>query len=133
MTKSPKDHLKNLYALRSDCPVAAVLDILGDKWTLIVIRDMFLGKNTYGELQQGPESIPTNILADRLKKLQAVGIIERQLYQEKPKRYHYQLTQRGNELAPLLIELVRWGLKHIPGTVAKNIIKPYLQGKKFLT
>ena len=126
MNPSKCEDLQSLKALRSTCPVAGVLDMLGDKWTLIVIRDMFLGKKTYGELQQGPEGIPTNILADRLKKLQGAGIVDKQLYQEKPKRYQYLLTEKGLELAPLLIEVVRWGLKHIPGTVAKDVIKPYL-------
>lgn len=126
MKESSSNNLQCLKAQRSSCPVAGVLDILGDKWTLIVVRDMLLGKKTYGELQQGPESIPTNILADRLKKLQAAGIIDKQLYQEKPKRYEYVLTQKGMELAPMIIELVRWGLKYIPGSIAKDVVKPYL-------
>lgn len=115
-----------LKALRSPCPVAGVLDILGDKWTLIVVRDLLLGKKTYGEFQHSPEGIPTNILADRLKKLQSVGIIEKQLYQEKPKRYEYVLTAKGKELSPMILELVRWGLKHVAGTLVEDAVKPYL-------
>lgn len=115
-----------LKALRSTCPVAGVLDVLGDKWTLIVVRDMLLGKKTYGEFQQSPENIPTNILADRLKKLQAGGILNKQLYQERPKRYQYELSDKGKELAPLILELVRWGLKHVDGTIAKDVVLPYL-------
>ena len=60
---------------RSICPVSCVLDILGDKWTLLVVRDMFMGKKTYGELQKSPEKIPTNILAERLKRLERSDVM----------------------------------------------------------
>lgn len=112
---------------RSPCPVACTLDVLGDKWTLIVVRDLLLGKTTYGELQQSPESIPTNILADRLKRLQAAGVIEKALYQERPPRYAYRLTQKGRDLGPVLLEMVRWGLKHIAGTDAPAQVKALLE------
>ena len=67
---------------RSTCPVACTLDILGDKWTLLVIRDLFLGKKTYGDFQSSPEGIPTNILAERLKRLVEKGIVRKYPYQE---------------------------------------------------
>jgi DNA-binding HxlR family transcriptional regulator len=99
-------------AKRSDCPVSNTLDILGDRWTLIVVRDLFLGKRRYGELAAATEKIPTNILADRLKLLQAYGVIERMAYQERPKRYEYRLTEKGRDLAPVLRAMVKWGRKH---------------------
>lgn len=102
---------------RSPCPVSNTLDILGDKWTLLVIRDLFMGKRLYREFAESPEGIPTNILADRLKRLEAEGIVTREPYQERPVRYAYTLTRKGEELLPVLAEIVRWGNRHIPGTV----------------
>ena len=103
--------------IRSACPVSSVLDIIGDKWTLLVIRDLlFLGKRLYSELADSMEKIPTNILADRLKKLEAAGIIEKNPYQDKPVRYAYTLTDRGQALRPLLVEMATWGNEYINGT-----------------
>lgn len=101
---------------RSACPVANTLDIVGDKWSLLIVRDMRHGKRTYGELADSPERIPTNILADRLRRLEEAGIVERSAYQDRPPRYAYTLTDKGKELGELLQALVRWGKKHIPGT-----------------
>lgn len=104
--------------MRSMCPVSSVLDIIGDKWTLLVVRDlMFLGKRMYNELADSMEKIPTNILADRLKKLEAADIIEKKPYQEKPVRYAYTLTKRGEALRPTLVALATWGNSYIAGTV----------------
>jgi DNA-binding HxlR family transcriptional regulator len=98
---------------RSSCPVACSLDFIGDKWTLLVVRDLFSDKYTYSQLQKGREKIPTNILADRLKRLEYHGIITKELYQLRPKRYAYHLTNRGRDLGPVLLELVKWGSKHL--------------------
>lgn len=105
---------------RSACPVANTLDIVGDKWSLLIIRDMRHGKRTYGELADSPEGIPTNILADRLRRLEEAGIVVRSAYQDRPPRYAYTLTDKGNDLRELLQALVRWGKKHIPGTRTLN-------------
>ena len=103
--------------MRSRCPMSSTLDILGDKWTLLVVRDLlFLDKKTYSELVDSAEGIPTNILADRLKRLEQAGIINKQPYQEKPVRYEYLLTKMGKDLLPIMIEIARWGNTHIPGT-----------------
>jgi DNA-binding HxlR family transcriptional regulator len=101
---------------RSACPVAGTLDVVGDKWSLLVVRDMLHGKRTYGELCASPERIPTNILAERLKRLEQAGIIERAAYQQRPARYAYTLTAKGRELGGVLLALVQWGERHIPGT-----------------
>jgi Predicted transcriptional regulators len=101
---------------RSPCPLANALDIVGDKWSLLVIRDLILGATTYNELHQAPEGIPTNILADRLKRLQEQGIIKKQVYQQHPPRYSYHLTDKGNGLKPVLLEMLKWGLEYVPGT-----------------
>ncbi len=105
---------------RSACAVANSLDIVGDKWTLLVVRDLLHGKRTYGELANSPERIPTNILADRLKRLESAGIIASTPYQERPVRYAYTLTPKGRALGDVLLAFVRWGKQHIPGTVALN-------------
>jgi DNA-binding HxlR family transcriptional regulator len=102
---------------RSDCAIANSLDILGDKWSLLVVRDLLHGKRTYGELADSPEGIPTNILADRLKRLERAGIVSSAPYQERPVRYAYTLTPKGNALGEVLLAFVRWGKEHIPGTV----------------
>lgn len=100
---------------RSACPIANALDLLGDRWTLLVVRDlMFCGKRLYGELARCEEGIPTNILADRLKRLEAAGLVRREPYQDHPVRYEYALTSSGADLLPVMRELVRWAGKHIP-------------------
>ncbi len=105
---------------RSACAVASSLDILGDKWSLLVVRDLLHGKRTYGELARSPEHIPTNILADRLKRLDCAGIVTSTPYQQRPVRYEYALTPKGRALGDVLLAFVRWGKQHIPGTVAMN-------------
>jgi DNA-binding HxlR family transcriptional regulator len=105
--------------MRSPCPIANTLDILGDKWTLLVLRDLFAGKSTYGELQSSPEGIPTNILAERLKRLAAHGIIEKEPYQQNPVRYAYRLSRTGRSLGPVLKAMLDWGSGNIRGTEAR--------------
>ena len=105
---------------RSACAIANSLDIVGDKWTLLVVRDLLHGKSTYGELANSPEGIPTNILAERLKRLEAAGIIASTPYQQRPIRYAYTLTPKGRALGDVLLAFVRWGKQHIPGTVTLN-------------
>ncbi len=107
---------------RSPCPIACTLDILGDKWTLLVVRDLRSGKKTYTALQQSPEKIPSNILADRLKRLVEHGIIEKRAYQQHPVRYEYALTDKGKALGKVLQAMVKWGEEHIPGS--KALMKP---------
>jgi DNA-binding HxlR family transcriptional regulator len=100
-------------ARRSDCPVSNALDVFGDRWTLVVVRDLALGGRRFGELAAGPEKIPTNILADRLKLLETVEVIERVAYQERPRRYEYRLTEKGRDLAPVLRAMADWSEKHM--------------------
>ena len=102
--------------LRSGCPIVNGLDIFGDKWTLVIIRDLVCGKKTYSQLQSSPENIPTNRLAERLKMLESQQIVHRQLYQQKPKRYEYLLTEKGQDLLPVLQQISKWSNKHIADT-----------------
>ena len=108
---------------RSLCPVACMLDVLGDKWTLLVVRDILFGKHTFKALQQSPEKIPSNILADRLKRLQQEKIIERTLYQERPKRYTYKLTEKGLDLKPVMQSLITWSNKYNQDTYDMSKVK----------
>lgn len=100
---------------RSHCPVTNGLDVFGDKWTLLIVRDLVLGKTRYGEFAQSPESIPSNILADRLKRLEIAGIVVKRAYCEKPVRYEYSLTEKGRDLVPVLEAMADWALKHVAG------------------
>lgn len=101
---------------RSPCPVACTLDLLGDKWTLLVIRDLFLGKQRFEELLASPERISTNILSDRLKRLEENGLIRKEPYGAHPGRMAYELTELGRSLRPVLRAVIDWGLEHIPTT-----------------
>jgi DNA-binding HxlR family transcriptional regulator len=113
---------------RSCCPIACALDTLGDKWSLLVVRDMLLlNKRLYSELAQSEEGIPTNILAARLRRLENAGIITKAPYQRNPVRYAYELTPAGRELEPLLHQYMVWGSRHVPYANAPP--KAVLQGK----
>jgi len=98
------------------CPVACSLDVIGDRWTLLVIRDLFAGKRRYGEFLTSSERIPTNILAERLRRLESAGLVGSTQYSEHPPRYEYELTERGRGLAPVLDAVANWGLEQFPGT-----------------
>lgn len=106
--------MENTSKLRaSGCRVAFGLDIFGDRWSLLVIRDMVLyGKKTYGDFLDGGEGISTNILADRLKQLEAHGIIEKTRDPESGRSYLYHLTEKGRDLAPIIHEIILWSEKY---------------------
>ncbi|MCG8641777.1 MAG: helix-turn-helix transcriptional regulator, partial [Desulfobacterales bacterium] len=98
---------------RSDCPISNALDHLGDRWSLLVIRDIaFFGKKTYSELLESSEGIATNILSSRLKNLEAGNIIKRKPNPSDRRRHIYSLTESGKDLLPILIEMILWSAKH---------------------
>lgn len=102
---------------RSLCPIACTLDLVGDRWTLLVVRDLlFAGPRRFGELLASPERIPTNLLSDRLRRLERLCLVRRTAYQRHPRRYLYELTERGADLAPVLVEMMRWANRNVPGT-----------------
>ena len=102
---------------RSACPISNTLDILGDKWTLLIVRDlMFKGKKTFSEFLQSEEKIATNILADRLLTLEKKGIVEKKAFPENKVKNLYQLTPKGIDLMPILFEILLWGDKHLKVT-----------------
>jgi DNA-binding HxlR family transcriptional regulator len=104
---------------RSVCPVACTLDLVGDKWTLLIVRDLMSGKSHFKEFLTSPEGIATNILADRLARLAANGLIERYPSSEIAGREAYRLTQKGHSLRALMAQIKSWGLEHIDGTEAQ--------------
>jgi len=106
-----------LQPRRSSCPVSCTLDLIGDRWTLLVIRDMMLfGKKRFEEFLESREGISTNILANRLKLLEELGLVEKQPYSSHSRRMNYQLTKKGKSLRPVLKSIAAWGLKHIVET-----------------
>ena len=104
---------------RSPCPVACLLDLIGDKWTLLVVRDLFCGKTTFKEFAASPEGIATNILSDRLTRLVESGLAEKHTPEDRPGREAYRLTGKGHTLLPVLESMMNWGLANIKGTEAR--------------
>ncbi len=100
---------------RSDCPISMSLDIWGDKWTLLIVRDlMFEGKRTYGEFLSSEEGIATNILASRLKRLKDAGIITARTNPKNRSSEIYALSEKGIDLLPVLIETHLWAERYLP-------------------
>jgi len=97
------------------CPVTFALDVFGDKWSLVILRDMvFKGKRHYGEFLDSAEKISTNILANRLARLEAEGIIEKHRDTQNLSRFVYNLTDKGKDLLPLLLDMIAWSVKYDP-------------------
>lgn len=104
--------------LRSPCPVACVLDVFGDRWTLLIIRDLMFGRSRFKDFTASPEGIPTNILTDRLNRLLRHGLAEQVPAADGSMRLGYQLTEKGRALRPVLESMRDWGLKWEPTTRA---------------
>jgi DNA-binding HxlR family transcriptional regulator len=109
---------KRTAARRSRCPVACALDVFGDRWTLLVIRDLFLGKSRFKDFVASPEAIPTNILADRLKRLQSHQVVDQVRDNEGSRHLAYRLTEKGKSLLPVVKAMKDWGLAWEKGTKA---------------
>ena len=112
---------------RSRCPVVFALDLFGDRWTLLVIRDMVLkGSETYTEFLNSGEGIATNILADRLRRLEDQGIVTKHEDEEHGSKYRYRLTKKGLDLVPVIVEMIRWGARHQTGTPVPKALRQRL-------
>ena len=114
MTKplTSRDHEK----FRSRCSISRTLELTGDKWTLLIVRDLLWhGKHTFKALQSSSERIPTNILSERLRRLSSWGLLDRKPYQDRPVRYAYELTEAGRALEPVLLQIMQWGHKYLGG------------------
>lgn len=99
---------------RKNCAVANTLAVIGERWTLLVLREAFLGVRRFDQLQRNT-GMARNILSDRLNTLVAHEVFERELYQERPQRYEYRLTDKGLDLYPVLLTIMDWGSKHVGG------------------
>ena len=98
---------------RSGCPVSISLEMLGDRWSLLIIRDLMVrGLRSFKEFEQSGEGIATNILADRLRKLEAAGMVMAEVEETDGRKVNYRLTGKGIDLAPVLLELLIWGARH---------------------
>ena len=95
------------------CPVARGLSVIGDRWTMLVLRDCFLGVRRFEQMQERL-GITRHVLADRLRKLEAAGVLRREPYQERPLRHEYRLTDRGKALYPVLVSLIGWANANVP-------------------
>jgi len=108
-----RDMSKNSEHCRSNCPINFVLETFGDKWTLLIVRDlMFKGKQSFGEFAQSDEKISTNILSDRLKRLERHGIVEKKIAPDNRSKLLYSLTAKGKDLLPIMLEITAWSARH---------------------
>ena len=104
---------------KSDCPVHFALEVFGDAWSLLIIRDlMFKGRTAYTDFLRAEEGIATNVLADRLVRLEGDGIIEKDARGEGRSAGRYRLTTKGIDLLPVMLEIIDWSAKHDPKTAA---------------
>lgn len=110
--------MSNTNKHRSSCPLASALDLFGDKWSLLIVRDLiYFDKRSFKEFELSWERIPTSTLADRLSKLESLGVISKELYQKRPARYQYLLTEKGLTLIPAIKAMTLWGQEHIESTI----------------
>lgn len=103
--------MKNQYNL--PCNIAQTLNVIGDKWTLLILHQLMIGHDTYKEIQEGLDKIPSNLLSERLKGLESDGLITAELYQHHPPRYRYLLTESGMDLEDIFYSIILWGDKHL--------------------
>jgi DNA-binding HxlR family transcriptional regulator len=98
---------------QKNCPVAKTLDLIGERWSILILRDLYLrGPRRFQDFQESLAGVAPNTLSARLKEMEASGVIERKLYNERPLRLEYHLTEKGKSLGPVVKALRDWGLKH---------------------
>jgi len=105
------------------CVIAQTLDVLGDRWTLLILRDLIAGLHRYNDILENCAGMSPNVLSDRLKRLEADGLVNRNYYRELPPRVEYTLTEKGWAVRPVLLSLLDWG-KHYVGTVSPELVGP---------
>lgn len=116
---------------RSDCPISVTLEAIGDSWSLLIVRDlMFFGRKTYNEFLGAGEKIATNILADRLQRLEASGIIVKQRDPSDARRYIYRLTEKGIDLAPMLVDVILWAARYESAEAPPGVIELILSDRE---
>ena len=116
---------------RSGCPLSYTLDFFGDKWSLLILRDMALNdKSTYGEFLRSDEQIATNILADRLSMLETYGFATKQVAADKKSKFVYRLTEKGISLVPVILEIGLWGTTFNPPGLNPSLLNALQQDKE---
>lgn len=119
--------------MRSDCPVSYALDFFGDKWTFLVIRDLVEGKRFYKDFLGSKEGIATNILSDRLKKLEQNGLITSRIYEKLRTQKEYLLTEKGKDLIPVLVEMMVWSSRYQSGlAIPPDFLSKYQKNREGL-
>src|ERR1700691_1814594 len=111
------------------CSVARALDIVGEKWALLAVREVFLGNRRFDEMIRRTGG-PRDTLAARLRTLVGSGILERRQYSEHPARYEYRLTEAGRDLYPVIVTLMRWGDEHLAGDDAALLVLEHHRGHR---
>jgi DNA-binding HxlR family transcriptional regulator len=101
---------------RSGCPIATTLDLVGDRWTLVIARDMLTGKKRFAQFLTSPERITTSVLTEKLFQMEEAGLVEKLAYQQRPPRFEYHLTKKGRGLIPVLHEICRWANRYMTDT-----------------
>lgn len=115
---------------RSDCPISCTLDVFGDKWSLLIIRDIMLrGKVSYSEFLESEERISTNILANRLKVLEDENIVSKSVSPTNKSKFNYSLTEKGIDLLPIVIEIMDWGAKYNENSPRRELGKKIQKDK----
>lgn len=116
---------------RSSCPISIALEALGDTWTLLIIRDlMFKGRKTFKEFLEAEEGIASNILTDRLQRLEALAIIAKRQDPDDARKFDYRLTEAGIDLAPTLLEMILWSAKHFKTGAPPEILEQMVNHRK---
>lgn len=115
---------KAIRPRRSGCPISVALEIFGDTWSLLIVRDlMFKGFRTFNQFLSGGEGIASNVLTDRLSKLETAGVIDKREHGADARRYEYRLTKKGIDLAPVIVEIVLWSARHEDNDAPPQIVR----------
>jgi DNA-binding HxlR family transcriptional regulator len=112
--------LGNDYSSQT-CSIAGALEVVGERWSLLIVRNVFLGLRRFDQIQANLE-IARNVLQTRLTRLVEQGVLERRLYQERPARYEYRLTEKGLDLWPTVVALMQWGDRHTPPAAGPAVV-----------
>jgi DNA-binding HxlR family transcriptional regulator len=115
---------------RSSCPVSTCLEIIGDNWSLVLIRDLFLERTTFTEFMNSPERISSNILTDRLNKLRKYNLIEYRVHPNNRKIKQYYLTQAGIDLYPIIYDLIFWSIDHLDMEFSPTAVDWYKKNER---
>jgi len=116
---------------RSGCPINVLLETVGDSWSLLIVRDlMFMGKKTFNAFLNAEEEIASNILSDRLQRLEAAGIVLKESDPDDARRYIYRLTEKGIDLAPMLIEMILWAARHEKTAAPPAVIREMTRNRE---